>query len=553
MGTKITGTTKDYLQQTAYEVWKEGHDAFEYLGRDRFYAEELNGAPVAPTPVGFNLDDYVGYTFRGKPILDQAGVINQIDSGTQMQINNGVITYTFLDKNHLVGLFNNPTIGFTAEYNISPFSARQAAEARQSVQFWDDLIPQTFVEKNGVGADIVFANSWDPAQAYAYYPQQQGWKFQSDVFIADPAVNYTNNWLSFGGYGATTLIHELGHTLGLSHPGNYNYDPNLPLSYANYAEYAQDSVQYSIMSYWDETDTGGYTRNWSTLQFNNPQTPMLHDILTIQAKYGVDTTTRATDTVYGFGSTAGRDVFDFAANKWPFLAIYDAGGSDTVNLSGFTASQFLDLHDGSFSSVGDAIPDAAGVAAGRAALAAELGITLGPRSQAQIDALANQMYAYSSASIAADTGVTGIVTTQYNNFAIAYGTIIENAVGGSARDLIWGNEVANSIDGGAGDDVIDGYEGADTLTGGAGADTFMFHVIEGGDTITDFVSGSDKIDLTGTGVDFTWIGNAAFSGAAGQLRFAGGVLEGDVNGDGIADLSITVGGNAPLVTDLLFA
>ena len=38
------------------------------------------------------------------------------------------------------------------------------------------------------------------------------------------------------------------------------------------------------------------------------------------------------------------DVFDLAQNKWPFLTVYDAGGNDTINLSGFTASQFLDLH-----------------------------------------------------------------------------------------------------------------------------------------------------------------------------------------------------------------
>ena len=550
MGTKTISTAKDYLQLTAQEVWQDGHDAFQYIGRDRHTAFEASGAITTPTPTEFNLDDYVGYTFRGKPVIDQAGVINQIDSGTAIQINNGVITYTFLDKNHLVGLFNNPTIGFTADYNISPFSAAQRSEARQSVQFWDDLIPQTFVEKNGTGADIVFANSWDPAQAYAYYPTQQGWKFQSDVFIADPAVNSTNNWLSFGGYGATTLIHELGHTLGLSHPGNYNYDPNLPLTYVNYAEYAQDSVQYSIMSYWDESETGGFTRNWSTLQFNNPQTPMLHDILTVQAKYGADLTTRATDTIYGFGSTAARDVFDFSQNKWPFLTVYDAGGNDTINLSGFTASQFLDLHDGSFSSIGAAVPTLAEITAGRIALGQELGVNLAPRSQAFVNNIANQMYNYTQASIAADTGVAGIVTTQYNNFSIAYGTIIENAVGGSGRDLIWGNAVANNINGMGGNDVIDGYEGADTLTGGAGADIFAFHVIEKGDIITDFVSGSDKIDLTGTAVDFTWIGSAAFSNTAGELRFAGGHLLGDVNGDGIADLDITVIG-ALLPADLL--
>ena len=46
---------------------------------------------------------------------------------------------------------------------------------------------------------------------------------------------------------------------------------------------------------------------------------MLHDVMTIQAKYGADYTTRAGDTVYGFNSTADKAVFDFSqnlANLW---------------------------------------------------------------------------------------------------------------------------------------------------------------------------------------------------------------------------------------------
>ena len=68
----------------------------------------------------------------------------------------------------------------------------------------------------------------------------------------------------------------------------------------------------------------------------------------------------------------------------------------------------------------------------------------------------------------------------------------------------------------------------------------------------DFASGSDKIDLTKTGVDMTWIGAGAFSHVAGQLRYAGGMLEADVNGDGLADLQIQVLGSAVVQSDLIF-
>lgn len=516
-------------------------------------------APLSTGTVGASLDNHVGEFFRGKPVLDLEGVKAHIDSGTVLKAPNGVITYSFTDLSHLTNVYNNPNFGFTAGYGFSPFNAQQRTEARSSIQLWDDLVAVKFVEKNGTGADIQFANSWDPAQAYAYYPGKQGYKFQSDVFVADPAVNWTNAWFGFGGYGKTTLVHELGHTLGLSHPGAYNYDPNLDLTYDNYAEYAQDSTQYSIMSYWAAEDTGARIRDWNTLQFGNAQTPLVHDIVTIQAKYGADPTTRVTDTTYGFNSNAGNVVYDFSKNAFPYLSIYDAGGKDTLDLSGFTASQQIDLHAGAFSSVGQAIPSEAVIDAARVELGLIRGTPFADRSQAFIDGLANPAIAANEADIARETGVSGVFTTEYLNLSIAYGTTIENAVGGSARDVIWGNQVANVLKGMAGDDVLNGFEGKDTLYGGAGKDTFQFHVVEKGDTIADFASGTDKIDLTHLGAtpvtpgaDLTWIGSAAFSGAAGELRFAGGHLMADLNGDKVADFDVTVLGSTVAQGDLLF-
>lgn len=500
---------------------------------------ERSRTHVGDGPQSFSLDVFAGYSFRDKPILGIDGVINQIDSGTKLTTSNKTISYTFLDKTHLVGVFNNPNFGFTAGTGVTPFSAQQREIARESITLWDDLIAPRFVEKHGVGADIVMANSADPAQAYAYYPGN-GAKYQSDVFIADPSLNGTNNWFTPGGYGTTTLIHELGHSIGLSHPGAYNYDPNVTQDYAGLAEYAQDSEQYSIMSYWTGEETGNLSYNWTEFQFNNAQTPMLHDILTIQSIYGADLTTRTGATTYGFNSNTGRDVYDFGKNPYPYLSIYDAGGTDTIDLSGFKAGNFLDLHAGSFSSVGQAIPTLAAINIARDALSDAINIPLTPRTQAQVDARAAEFQNYAESSIAADTGVSGVRATEYSNLSIAYGTVIENGTGGSARDVLWGNEVANVLKGNGGNDVLNGYEGADQLYGGAGADVFEFSNVEKGDWIRDFKSGQDKIDLTGLGVDFSFLANSAFTRHAGELRSANGYLSGDINGDGITDLSIRV-------------
>lgn len=524
----------------------------------------------------FNLDKLydLGYRSYGtKPIFDEPQIIQQIDSGRAIQASNGVITYTFLDLGKLIGLYNNPNYGFQAGIGLTPFTQEQRAEAIKSIQFWDDLIPQTFRETKGLGADIQFSNSADPAQAYAYYPGKQGWKFQSDVFTADPELNWTNKWFTNGGYGSTTLTHEIGHAIGLSHPGAYNYDPNVPQTYAGLAEYAQDSTQYTIMSYWDAIETGARIVNWNALLFSNPQTPLLHDIMTIQAKYGADPTTRVGNTTYGFNSNAGNEIYDFSKNPYPYLAVYDAGGIDTIDLSGFTVSQFVDLRPGAFSSIGGGLPNAADANAELANLTRISGQNFGTFNATQTNAIMQSYMDGNATRIANDLtlygegAVSGIRTSEYQNFAIAKNTIIENATGGSARDLLIGNDVANVLKGLAGNDVLRGLGGNDTLMGGAGNDTlsggtgndlFVIEEIGYNDVITDWNAG-DKIDLTkidaiagGRDDKFTFIGSGPFTKVAGQLSLVGGVLAGDVDGDGVADFSITLVGAPNLtVSDLL--
>jgi serralysin len=523
----------------------------------------------------FRLEDLTGLaTFRGKPIFDNEQVIAQLDTGRAINAASGVITFGFLDGPTAIGLYNNPKYqGFFSQgFGYQEFTAAQKAAARQTMVLWDDLIAASIVEKEGNGVDIQFANDVNTPAGFAYYPGN-GPKFQGDVWIAAPEVNWVSSWLQYSSYGKSTLVHEAGHALGLSHPGNYDASNDAdgdgipdPITYQNDAFYAQDSQQYTIMSYFNMQNTGALVVNGAILQLANPDTPLLHDILAIQAKYGADPTTRAGDTSYFSNSTAGNGVYDLAQNPYPFLSVYDAGGEDTFDFSSANRSVFIDLRPGSFSSAALGTLSLELANSMVAEFNAATDGVLQPdfrywTSQAQLDGFAAGIGAAVAQRLFGDTGVGGLTAVAHRNVSIAYNTTIENANGGSARDYLVGNAVANTLNGNDGNDVLNGLGGDDILTGGNGADEFRFTDGSGNDRIADFASGVDKINLAEIDADtavagnqaFTFIGDAEFGNVAGQLRSYSqsgeNLLAGDVDGDGAADFTINLGSAAAVVSD----
>ena len=129
--------------------------------------------------------------------------------------------------------------------------------------------------------------------------------------------------------------------------------------------------------------------------------------------------------------------------------------------------------------------------------------------------------------------------------------------GADGADTLQGDAGADVLRGGPGNDMMDGGEGHDVMTGSTGADCFRFTDIAHSavgvlrDEVSDFLRAEgDWLDLgaidADTGVDgdqaFALIGASAFTGVAGQLRFATGILFGDVTGDGLADFEIALTG-----------
>jgi Ca2+-binding RTX toxin-like protein len=145
------------------------------------------------------------------------------------------------------------------------------------------------------------------------------------------------------------------------------------------------------------------------------------------------------------------------------------------------------------------------------------------------------------------------------------GNANDELFGGLGNDVLHGGEQQDTLDGQGGDDLLVGGPGIDLLTGGAGADRFLFndgHMGSGtlvADRIADFRhADGDVIDLHHVDADialdgdqaFAWIGNAAFSGTAGELRYnwSGNttVITGDTDGDGTADFALWLTGQLPV-------
>lgn len=271
---------------------------------------------------------------------------------------------------------------------------------------------------------------------WATYPNAW-WPAAGDVWISttgsgsDPA----QGWAAGSG-NFSSLLHEIGHAIGLKHP--FEGSNRLPV--------ALDSSQFSVMSYTEGTNSlflrvtqEGSSIRWESFNVQ-PDTPMLLDIAAAQYLYGANMSHATGDDVYTFDPST------------PFMrTIWDAGGSDTISIANFTRGSTIDLRAGSFSSISIPSDSAAAWSWDQ------------PPPQPTYDGT--------------------------NNLAIAYGVAIENAIGGSGNDRIVGNDAANRLQGGGGDDILDG---------GAGLDTAVYAGRLSGFVVTSSGAGFAVADRSGT-------------------------------------------------------
>jgi len=318
--------------------------------------------------------------------------------------------------------------------NLTGLDPSGLAVARQALAIWTDIIGVAFPETL-TGGQIVFGQANEGTGAFSTAEWQNG-------ITSSATVNVAPSRLSLH-----TYLHEIAHALGLGHAGDYNGGTAFS-RYPYEAMFLNDGAALSIMSYFDNGENSYY----AGLGFTDSiiVTPQLADIIAMGNLYGLSATTRTADTTYGFNNNSGRDIFNAAMNPAVAYTVFDSGGTDTLDYSGFGQNQLIDLNAEHFSNVGP----------GR------------------------------------------------GNVNIARGVLIENAIGGSGADTLIGNDAANRLAGGNGNDTLIGGNGRDSLIGGNGSDTFRDTVANlGGDTITDFRRG-DRIVLTDAtiGLSIGWSG-----------------------------------------------
>lgn len=398
------------------------------------------------------------------------------------------------------------------------FSSAQEAITRTAMQEWANVANIRFTEVSASQAMLGF--SVDDLPGYAglatYYYSGNAFtqsQVQLDVDETDVTV---------GSYTYKVILHELGHAIGLKHPGNYSESDTGP-----FLSTSEDTYNASLMSY-NPGDLVDYNRL--------PITPMIYDIAAAQYLYGANTSYNSGDNNYTY---SGGNLA---------LAVWDGGGTDTINASGNSGSHTIDLNEGlsNVTTIGSTVM--------WMAFGANIENAVGGASGDRLvgNSLSNALYGYGSGDTidsgsGNDTiyGGTGLVDTGDGSDLIYGGLGADSIYGNTGNDTLYGGrgivdteDSADLIYGGGGSDQVFGNTGNDSVYGGGSG----FDPNDGADLVyggggTDQVygnGGDDTLYGGGSGYDPNDGGDTVYGGAGNDTIYGNGgddVIYGNENDD----------------------
>ena len=334
--------------------------------------------------------------------------------------------------------------------NFAAFNPAQQAAVKSIYAMYSSVANVTFTEVTETStqhANLRFAETDKYTTAFGYYPHTSAeggdaWFGNSSNYFTNPAK---------GNYAYFTIIHEIGHTLGLKHAhefmGSFGRIPS-----------DRDSTEYTVMTY--RSYVGASTSYYTNGGWSYPQTLMMYDIAALQKLYGANYQTNKTNTVYQWDPNTGELFINGAGQGAPganqvYMTLWDGGGSDTYDFSNYASNLIVSLQPGGWTVA----------------------------SPQQIASLGNNHFAAGN--------IANALLYQSNP-----ASLIENAIGGAGNDTFTGNDANNLFRGNGGNDVIDGRGGSDTAAySGNSADYQYVQKADGSWTVTDMRSGSpDGVD-----------------------------------------------------------
>ena len=275
-------------------------------------------------------------------------------------------------------------------------------------------------------ADII--QSLSPTEDFLGVADLPGGTPPSTIIYSTAGTNFDT--ITLGGDTFQTMVHEIGHSIGLFHPHDGTVFPGVTGEQSSGTNGLNQHI-WTAMSYVAGYDLEPIT----TLAYGTNFTPMAFDIAAIQFLYGVKAAETG-DNTYLLPTENGLGT------GWS--AIWDTGGNDTINGAGATSDLTINLNEAPLT----------GVNAG--GFASWIG------------------------------GIKG-------GFTIANGVLIENAIGGAGNDTLIGNAANNVINGGLGNDTIDGRSGFDVVRMEANRADASVNAVQAGHIVQTSSAGTDTL------------------------------------------------------------